>query len=139
MSFSDFILALLVLIGISCVIWVLDLNPYSKQFQVYNQTCDNMILENTFCKGVWSDSPTITFTVSEYSDQVISKIENQPESVTYDQCIIQDRKNWTCTEQATQLEIKVEDGIVSYSENNNVRQITRLQWLQNKFLKIISK
>lgn len=137
MSLSDFILAVIVLIGIACVVWVFDLNPYSKQFQIYHQTCDNMILENTFCKGVWSDSPTMTFTVSEYSDQVIAHTENQTDSVTYDQCMIQDRKNWSCIDQTTQQEIKIKDGIMIYNEKNNIRQITRLEWLQNKFLKLI--
>ncbi len=137
MSFSDFILAVLVLIGASFVVWVFDLNPYSKQFQVYSQTCDNMILENTFCKGKWQDSPTRTFIVSEYSDQVISKLDNQNEQITFDNCTVQDRKNWQCTDRSTQLEIKVKDGLIIYSEKNNIRQITRLQWLQNKFLQVI--
>lgn len=97
-----------------------------------------MILENTFCKGVWSDSPTMTFTVSEYSDQVITHTENQTDPVTYDQCMIQDRKNWSCIDQTTQQEIKIKDGIMIYNEKNNIRQITRLEWLQNKFLKLIS-
>jgi hypothetical protein len=87
MGFSDFILAILVLIGISCVVWVYDLNPYSKHFQIYSQTCDNMILENTFCKGTWHDNPIKTFAVSEYSEQVIFNIEHQNESITYDSCI----------------------------------------------------
>ncbi len=139
MSFSDFILTIIVLIGISCIVWVLDLNPYSKQFQVYTQTCDNMILENTFCKGIWSDNSTMTFTVSEYSDQVIAQFDNQTEPLTYDQCMIQDRKNWSCMDVATQLEIKVKDGMIIYNEKNNIRQITRLQWLQNKFLNLIKK
>jgi len=139
MSFSDFILAILVLVGISCVVWALDLNPYSKQFQVYSQSCDNMILENTFCKGNWHDNPINTFTVSQYSDQVISKLENQPESFIYKDCTIQDRKNWTCSDESTQLEINVEDGLIVYNEANNIRQISRIEWLQNKFLKVINK
>lgn len=139
MSFSDFILATLVLIGISGVIWVLDLNPYSKQFQVYSQSCDNMILENTYCKGVWQDSPTRTFVVSEFSDQVVSTIENINESIIYSDCTIQDRKNWSCIDPSTQQEIIVQDSMIINSENNNIRQITRLQWLQNKFLTLISK
>ncbi|MFK7816886.1 MAG: hypothetical protein AB8B92_11185 [Gammaproteobacteria bacterium] len=139
MSFSDFILTALVIIGISGVVWVLDLNPYSKQFQVYSQSCDKMILEDTFCKGVWQDNPTRTFVVSEFSDQVVSSIENVNEPVIYNDCTTQDRKNWSCIDASTQEEINVKDGMIIYSENNNIRQITRLEWLQNKFLTVISK
>jgi len=133
-SFSDFILAILVLIGAACVIWILDLNPYSKQLQVYSQTCDNMILENTYCKGNWQDNPIETFTVNQEAAKIISKLENQIDTHIYEECAIQDRKNWVCTDELTQQNISIKDGLIIYTENNDRRQITRLEWLQNKVL-----
>ena len=138
MSFSDFILAILVLVGIACVIWILDLNPYSKQLQIYSQTCDNMILENTYCKGNWQDNPIETFIVTHDAAQVSFNLENQSDSVVYEDCEIQDRKNWACTDELTQQNITVKDGLVIYAENNDRRQITRLQWLQNKALEFVN-
>jgi hypothetical protein len=137
MSFSDFILAILVLIGISFVVWVYDLNPYSKNFQIYSQTCDNMILEDTFCKGAWQDNPVKTFVVSEYSKQVITNSEDHGELITYDNCNVQDRKNWVCSEQTNQPELIVADGKIINAKDKNIQQITRLEWLQNKFLEIV--
>lgn len=138
MSFSDFILAILVLIAAACVIWILDLNPYSKQLQVYSQTCDNMILENTYCKGIWQDNPVQIFTVDGSTNQITSALENQTNSNIYQDCAIQDRKNWACTDPLTQEKITAKDGILIQTETSNVQQITRLQWLQNKFLEIVT-
>jgi len=138
MSFSDFILAILVLIGAASVIWILDLNPYSKQLQVYSQTCDNMILENTYCKGNWQDNPVQTFIVDGNSNKITSTLENQTNSNIYQDCAIQDRKNWVCVDQITQEKITAKDGILIQTESSDVQQITRLQWLQNKFLEIVT-
>ena len=138
MSFSDFILAILVLIAAACVVWILDLNPYSNQLQVYSQTCDNMILNNTYCKGNWQDSPVQTFTVNESSNQITSTSEIQTISNIYQDCAIQDHKNWTCMDPVTQEKITAKEGILIENETSHVRQITRLQWLQNKFLDIIT-
>lgn len=138
MSVSDFILAILALIGFACVTWVLDLNPYSKRLQVYNQTCDNMILDKTYCKGDWLDNPVETFVVNQDSGQIISKLVNQSEPDIYQNCTIKDRKNWVCMDESTQQNITVKDGLIIYSDNSNTRQITRLQWLQNIILKIIT-
>jgi len=137
-SFSDFILAILVLIGAACVIWVLDLNPYSKQLQVYSQTCDNMILDKTYCKGDWLDNPVETFLVNQDTGQIISKSENHSDSNIYQSCAIKDRKNWVCANEITQQNMTVKDGLIIYSNNNDSRQITRLQWLQGIILKIIT-
>lgn len=138
MSFSDFILAIFVLIGAACVIWILDLNPYSKHLQVYTQTCDNMILENTYCKGDWQENPIETFTVNQDAAEIASKLENQLDTKIYEGCTIQDRKNWVCTDKLTKQNILVKDGLVIYAENNDRRQITRLQWLQNKVLEFVN-
>lgn len=137
MSFSDFILAILVLIAAACVVWILDLNPYSKQLQIYSQTCDNMILENTYCKGNWQNNSVQTFTLDESSNQITTVLENLTNSNIYQDCAIQDRKNWVCIEPTTQESVTAKDGILIESEASNVRQITRLQWLQNKFLEFV--
>ena len=97
MSFSDFILTILVLAGIACVVWVMDINPYSKKLQVYSQTCDNMILDNSYCKGKWSDNPIQTYEINLQDNQITHTAENQSESIVYETCSIQDSKNWSCT------------------------------------------
>lgn len=138
MSFSDFILTILILTGIACVVWVMDINPYSKQLQVYSQTCDNMILDNTHCKGTWTDNPVQTYAIKLQENQIIYKPGAQSESIVYQTCSIQDSKNWTCLDEANNPKITVKDGVVVIEEKSDIQQITRLQWLQNKFLKIIS-
>ena len=138
MSFSDLILTILVLAGIACVVWIMDINPYSKQLQVYSQTCDNMILDNTYCKGKWTDNPIQTYTVNLQENKIIHKSENQSESTLYETCSIQDSKNFICTNEADEAIITVKNGIFIYEEKSAVQQISRLQWLQNKFLEIIS-
>ncbi len=136
-SFSDFILAVLVLCGVACIVWILDINPYSNKLQVYSQTCDNMILENTYCKGDWHDNPVETFSVMQDANQISSSAINQSEPVIYESCTIQDRKNWSCIDINTQDNITVRDGLIIKAENNDVRQISRLKWLQNYLLKIV--
>jgi hypothetical protein len=138
MSFSDLILTILVLAGIAFVVWVMDINPYSKQLQVYSQTCDNMILDNTYCKGKWTDNPVQTYAINLQENQIIYKSENQSESTIYETCSIQDSKNFSCTNEADEAVITVKDGMLIFEEKSAVQQITRLQWLQNKFLEIIS-
>ncbi|QMU60860.1 MAG: hypothetical protein GKR92_03785 [Gammaproteobacteria bacterium] len=137
MSFSDLILAILILTGAACIVWILDINPYDKKLHVYTQTCDNMILENTYCKGNWQDNPIEIFVINQDTKQIISKLENQHDSSIYESCTIRDRKNWLCSVGLTQQNITVKDGQITYSENSDTRQITRLEWLQNKFLKIM--
>jgi len=99
-----------------------------------------MILENTYCKGDWHDNPIETFLVNKEATQIISKLKNQADSDSgiYEGCAIDDRKNWMCTDELTQQNITVKDGFVIYDENNDRRQITRLQWLQNKVLEFIN-
>lgn len=91
-----------------------------------------MILENTYCKGDWQDNPIETFIVNQDTTQIIFKLENQADSIVYEGCAIQDRKNWLCTDELTQQNITVKDGLIIFTENSDRRQITRLQWLQNK-------
>jgi hypothetical protein len=138
MSFSDFILIILVLAGTACVLWVMDINPYSKQLQVYSQTCDNMILDNTYCKGKWIDNPIQTYAINLLENQIIHKSENQPESIVYETCSIQDSKSWTCTDKLNNPVITVKDGMFIFDETSAVQQITRLEWLQYKLLEIIN-
>lgn len=137
MSFSDFILTILVLAGIASVVWVMDINPYSKQLQVYSQTCDNMILENTYCKGKWSDNPVQTYQIDLQSQKILHRSESTVESIIYETCTIQDSKNWECIDASNDPVLSVKDGIFMFDENESVQQITRLKWLQNKFLNII--
>jgi len=97
-----------------------------------------MILDKTYCKGDWLDNPVETFVVNQDSGQIISKLVNQSEPDIYQNCTIKDRKNWVCMDESTQQNITVKDGLIIYSDNSNTRQITRLQWLQNIILKIIT-
>ena len=138
MSFSDLILTIVVLAGIACVVWVMDINPYSKQLQIYSQTCDNMILENTYCKGKWTDNPIQTYLINLQENQIIQKSENQSELVIYENCSIQDSKNWACTNELNNSVVSVKNGIFQFEKNNPIQQITRLKWLQNKFIEFIS-
>lgn len=137
MSISDLILAVVVLAGIACVIWVMELNPYSKEVQVYTQTCDNMILDNSHCKGKWLDNPIQAYTINQSANQIISNIENRPDPIVFENCQIQDSKNWICPSEVSQENLVFKDGFIVYSENSDTRQITRLEWLQNKFLEKI--
>jgi hypothetical protein len=137
-SFSDLILTILVLTGVACVIWVLDVNPYSKNLQVYTQTCDNMVLENTYCKGNWQDNPVTSFSIDEEKMMITRSIQHQSNVYIYPDCSIKDRKNWVCEGELTEQNIIVSDGIIIKTEDSDTRQITRLQWLQNKILEKIS-
>ncbi len=138
MSFSDFILAILVLIGVACILWVYDINPYSTKLYVYTQTCDNMILDNTYCKGNWIDDPTSIFLVNKENNTVTHTYKNQSNIKMYSDCSITDRKNWVCTDDVTESEITVKDGELIFDEAGDLRQITRFEWLQNKILEKIT-
>jgi len=138
MSFSDLILACVVIAGAAIIVWVLDINPYSKQIQIYSQTCDNMILDNTYCKGNWEDNPVQTFKINLQDSQIIHIPDNQSDSITYNDCSIQDSKNWTCVDELNEQTITVKDGMLAKEEKSDVQQITRLKWLQNKLLEFVS-
>jgi len=134
---SDLILTILVLAAIAFAAWVFDLNPYSKQFQLYSQTCDNMILDNSYCKGSWQDNPIETFLINQKSNQITHTVNKLTDHIVYDDCIIENSQNWQCVNQTTQTNIAVKDGQFIYAEKSHVQQISRLEWLQNKFLKMI--
>ena len=138
MSFSDLILTCLVIAGAVCIAWVLDINPYSKQLQIYSQTCDNMILDNTYCKGNWSDNPVQTYEIYLQENKIALKSDGQSESVVYENCSIEDSKNWACPDELNEQAITVKDGVIIQEETSAIQQITRLKWLQNKFLEIVS-
>lgn len=133
-SFSDLVLTILVLAGAACAVWVLDLNPYGKQLQIYSQTCNNMILDNSYCKGSWQDNPVETFHINPQTNQITHKPREQIDIVVYKNCTIENSKNWQCANEVAQSNIVVKDGLLIYTEKNNIRQISRLEWLQNKFL-----
>ena len=140
MSFSDFILATLVLAGIGCVMWIMDINPLSKELQIYNQTCTNMILDNTYCKGEWVDKPVITYFVDKDHSSVTVKTKDEPQITQFNNCTVIDRKNWTCSMEDTAMTIQAINGKLThtYKDQDITRQITRLQWLQNKLLTMVS-
>ena len=97
-----------------------------------------MILDNTYCKGSWVDQPTITYETNK-ADKTVIKMDPQIPStvVTYKDCSITDRKNWTCIITETEQVITISDGMINF-ENlglNDARQISRLEFLQDKFLK----
>ena len=138
MSFSDFILAILVLAGTACILWVYDINPYSTKLYAYTQTCDNMILDNTYCKGNWVDDPTSIFLIDQESSTVTHSYRLQSNQKVYSKCSIVDRKNWVCTDDASENNIEVKGGKLIFNNKSDIRQITRLEWLQNKLLEKIS-
>ena len=138
MSFSDFILAILVLASAGCILWVYDINPYSKKLHVYTQKCDNMILDNTYCKGDWIGSPTSLFVIDKENNTVTYIDKDQSSTNTYSNCSIIDRKNWTCIDDISNNEVIVKDGILALDKYSDLKQITRLEWLQNKLLEIVS-
>ena len=140
MSFSDFILALLVLAIIAGAIWVMDINPYSKQLQVYNQTCTEMILDNTYCKGKWIDDPVLTYVVDKENNTVTRMVKDQSNVIQYKNCSVLSRKNWSCTTDESTEEINASHGKITHETvaNDEKRQITRLEWLQNRLLANIS-
>lgn len=100
-----------------------------------------MILDNTFCKGEWEEQATITFLIDEAKNSVVRITEGQLEEIVYENCSIRDRKNWTCNTEIDEKIISVTDGNlnITETESKNVRQITRLEWLQNKLLKYAIK
>ncbi len=136
MSFSDFILAILVLAGVACILWVYDINPYSAKLHVYTQTCDNMILDNTYCKGEWINNPTSVYVINKENNTVTYNDKDQ--SNTFSNCSIIDRKNWTCIDDTSNNEVIVKDGILVLAKNSDLKQISRLEWIQNKLLEMVS-
>ena len=138
MSFSDFILAILVLTIAGLILWVYDFNPYSNKLHIYTQQCDNMILDNTYCKGSWLDKPVETYRIDKDTQQIIHTIENQLEAQILSNCNIQDRKNWTCVDNQLEIDLTSIEGMLQIGNKNDIRQITRIEWLQNKFLNIIN-
>jgi len=123
----------------ACVLWVLDINPYSKQLQVYNQSCEDMILDNSYCNGEWIDDPVLTYLVNADQSTITKTTNSQANgSIAYSNCAISDRKNWSCINNETNEGIFAIEGIVK--NNNEVpttigkQTITRLKWLQNRFL-----
>ncbi len=132
MSISDFLLTTAVIAGIGGLLWLFDLNPLSRELQVYNQTCTKMILDNTYCKGTWIDDPVITFFIDKKHSQVTSNsIETQLSN-----CSIINRKNWQCELDVSEAKIYAKQGKIIYTNHtlDDKRQITRLQWLQNYLL-----
>ena len=97
-----------------------------------------MILENTYCKGTWQNRSTETYTINQQALQVTHNTEGQTNLRTYEDCAIQDRKNWTCTDTLSNKNMTVKDGKLLFDEKSDIRQITRLQWLQNKVLSFIN-
>ena len=138
MSFSDFILAILVLAGAACIAWVYDFNPYSKKLHVYTQTCNNMILDNTYCKGDWVNNPATIFLLDDDAKTVARSDNNNTEAILYSDCTIQDRKNWDCQDEVLQKGITIKDGIITSKKDVDVRQISRLEWIQNLLLEKVS-
>ena len=140
MGISDFILAILILVGIACILWVMDIHPYSNKLQVYNQTCTEMILDNTYCKGKWVDDPKITYVIDKNNNLITASEEKHETNISYNNCSISDRKNWSCVNETSGELIQATDGQMSYQniEIGNKRQITRFEWLQNKLLKVVS-
>ena len=138
MSISDFVLSILVIAGIGFVLWVIDINPVTDKLQVYNQTCTNMILDNTYCKGDWVDDPVITYAIDKDNNQVVQTTDGQIDTIQLSDCSITNRKNWKCTFEATVEEIQAVDGKIISENKGNKRQITRLEWLQNKILATIT-
>ncbi len=139
MNLSDLILTLIILILIIFGFWVADFNPLSNKLVVYPQSCTNMILDNTFCKGEWVDEPITAYLVDKENNSVISKTKDQDGIIQFKDCSIVDRKNWSCTMPESNVQISALDGIVTANSDtaSDRRQITRLQWLQNKFLDFI--
>ncbi len=125
---------------IACAMWVMDINPISKELQVYNQTCTNMILDNTYCKGKWIDDPVLTYIVDKENNTVSRAVKDQPDVILYKNCSVLSRKNWSCAIEGSAQEILASDGKITHEtiENNEKRQITRLEWLQNRLLSIVS-
>ena len=139
MSFSDLFLLIFILAVMACILWVIDINPYSKQLQVYNQSCEDMILDNSYCNGEWIDDPVVSYFINREQSTVTSTDE-QGNTTTYNNCSISDRKNWSCTNSEADESISAVDGIVSIKKDTDdvssigKRPITRLKWLQNRFL-----
>ena len=134
MSISDFILALLVLSGAACILWIYDINPYSTKLHIYTQTCDRMILDNTYCKGDWVNDPATIFTINNDENSVIRSFKQQSNTHVYSDCVITDRKNWMCMDNTHETDITIKDGKLALTERSDIRQISRLEWLQNKLL-----
>lgn len=127
-----------------CVLWIIDINPYSKQLQVYNQSCEDMILDNSYCNGKWVDDPVISYLIDSEQSTVIKSEAGQSNTSTYNNCSISDRKNWSCINNETNEGVFSVNGEVKYNEETETpkkigkRTITRLKWIQNRFLDKLS-
>lgn len=99
-----------------------------------------MILDNTYCKGKWIDDPVLTYVVDKKNNSVTRMIKNQSNVIQYKNCSVLSRKNWSCATEESAEEIYASDGKITHEtfKNNEKRQITRLEWLQNRLLANIS-
>jgi len=93
-----------------------------------------MILDNTHCKGEWHDNAVQNYSINQSINQIVLKTNDQGENTVFDNCEISDSKNWSCINSSTQEKLSVKDGLIVQSENTETRQISRLEWAQNKIL-----
>jgi len=99
-----------------------------------------MILDNSFCKGKWLDDPVITYNVDKKNNLVTTNSEPIDSAVTYHDCLITNRKNWSCANEQNDGRIQAIKGDLRYEniEVSDKQQITRFKWLQNKLLTLVS-
>lgn len=99
-----------------------------------------MILDNTYCKGKWIDDPVLTYVVDKENNTVTRMVKDQSTVIQYKNCSVLSRKNWSCTVEESAEEIRASHGKITHKtlENNEKRQITRFEWLQNRLLANIS-
>lgn len=97
-----------------------------------------MVLENTYCKGNWQDNPITSFSIDEEKKIVTRSIQHQSNVHIYPDCSIKDRKNWLCKGELSEQNITISDGMIIKTKDSGIRQISRMQWLQNKILEKFS-
>ena len=134
---SDIFLAVLLLLGLACTLWILDIQPYSNKLQIYNQTCTEMILENTYSKGKWINDPVVTYNIDKETNTV--ELSSVKTNEIFESCKISNRKNWSCPLELDNNHIEANNGVIIRSDidKRNKQQISRFKLLQIKLLEIL--
>lgn len=82
------------------------------------------------------DDPVATYIVHPEANQVFYKTEDNTGMVKLTDCTVTDRKNWQCATSDNTNKIQALDSsiLMDNETQENKRQITRLEWLQNTIL-----
>jgi len=91
------IIALGLVVGVAVGILGTNWIPFTSKVTVYRVMCSGEI-KNGSCEGKKWPLDRITFEVSEDQQRVIMSFnKGDPDLLRMDDCVVKDKKNWTCT------------------------------------------